>query len=90
MSDNLKLEIVGTGQRGRNHARECYDVREEEYVFASDDDYLDRVYDEFSNSGFQWVEIISDLFLTMTALMVLSKEELEQTKEIWVDHGDDS
>lgn len=89
MSDDIQLGIIGAGQRGRAHAEECYDVRDANCLYSDrTDGYPDRLYDQYSETPPPWVEDVSDLKPSISAIMDPSGEEREKTAKICEQHGD--
>lgn len=90
---SVRIGIVGSGSRGRSHIHEVYRIREQEHVGRDPKDGLMRspqpVYEQYADRKPEWVDDISALRPTISAIYDPSDDSRRAAAASCRDHGGD-
>ncbi|MFP8956580.1 Gfo/Idh/MocA family protein [Natrialbaceae archaeon A-CW3] len=93
MDRDLRLGVVGAGERGRHHLREAYRIDEQHYFGRNPDESSLRspqpIYDAHAADSPAWVADVSDLRPSVTAVFDPSATARRKTTALCREHGDE-
>ncbi|MCU4743010.1 Gfo/Idh/MocA family oxidoreductase [Natronoglomus mannanivorans] len=88
----ISIGLVGAGRRARTHVRELFRLRDQEYLGQNPDDRLldhpQPLYETYAGTRPDWVEDVSDLRPTVTAVFDPDEEARATTVALCLECGD--
>lgn len=90
MTSQPQIGFVAAGKRARTLMSHLYTIRDQEYFLCDrEDEWPHGFYDEYAGMRPEWVDDVSDLDPSVTAIMNPGSESRETAYELCRDHGDD-
>jgi len=85
-----EIGFVAAGKRARTLMSHLYTIRDQDYFLCDRaDDWPHGFYDEYAGETPDWVDDVSDLNPSITAIMNPGEKSREKAYELCRDHGDD-
>jgi len=90
VTDQPEIGFVAAGKRARTLMSHLYTIRDRNYFLSDrEDDWPHGFYDEYAGTAPEWLDDVSDLNPSITAIMNPGSESRETAYELCRDHGDD-
>lgn len=90
MTRDVNLGFVAAGKRARTLMDHLYTIRDREYLHSDrDDGWPDSFYDAYAAEVPSWVENVSEMNPSISAIMNPGRENREIARDLCRDHGDE-